>query len=643
MARINGYAVTGNELQAMVNEHILLQKGSIPATNRCLTNAEVYDGAHVLLGNPPDGIPLENLGGGIFGPSPNWLVNFTNINPVGSQSVLFEMNQIASPYLNVDLGGYVNGIALRLDPANNLDFLFFGGPQYSPNMKQYVDVGNILAIQANFGRNDQESPGNWGWNGGGYGVLEIYQNGVLVSTQTTGWRPAATSANASSLTYTITVQPGVDYYVKAYAVLGVNDIINGCNSQSTMYAGPYPDIAEQDFYVGDGPAMFQLFSLYARKYYSPNTYPANNDSYFINGAENDWWFGHVTVGNSDLVLANSGESYTTADSIPDLTPTTPFASLSGWSFIPPGENSIKIKVYAGSPDTVWEIKSYIGCSIPGNVMNLHWSPDTPSNSCNENYSYYFFDGVETEISGFTGYKQYFVIGGFQVGGRISAYPSRTNTITNNAVGTNGMRGYVFPNYASSVASISSGVVYTTPSTPFVSPGYYSNGSNWALVGDSGASGYYDGTIIEVGTCMSNLLYEFILGTSYQYEQRCDNFNEQDYYYSYDSSISVGTQLRDVFGNPLTLFVNPGDYLYLKDPSLSTVYYVNQSGVVEYAELCNAYPPSGTFLSSYCSGTNLVYRYANGSGGYYDQVYRYDAEECGGSGGPGGPIGPEEIM
>jgi hypothetical protein len=37
MSRINGYGVTGNELQAMVNERILLGKGSIPATNRCLT------------------------------------------------------------------------------------------------------------------------------------------------------------------------------------------------------------------------------------------------------------------------------------------------------------------------------------------------------------------------------------------------------------------------------------------------------------------------------------------------------------------------------------------------------------------------------------------------------------------------------
>jgi hypothetical protein len=637
MARSNGYAVTGNELQAMVNEHLLLQKGSIPATDRCLTNAEVYNGAYVLLGNPPDGIPLENLGGGIFGPSPNWLVNFTNINPVGSQSVQFEMNQVGSPYLNVDLGGYVNGIPLRLDPGSNLDFLFFGGPQYSPNMKQYVDVGNILAIQANFGRDDQESPGNWGWNGGGYGVLEIYQNGVLVSTQTTGWRPATFSANLSSLTYTITVQPGIDYYINAYSVAGLADILNDCNGQSSLYAGPYPDIAEQDFYVGPGPAMIQLRALYARKYYSPSYWPTSGTSQ-TNGTTNSWLHSHITVGSSNLILDTDGATYNSG-AYPNLTPSTPYDTVTNWTFIPEGEDTIKIKVYAGSTDTVWEVNSYIGCAIPGILTNLHWSPDTPANACDSNYSYYFFDGSEVTIEGFTGYRQYLVTGGFQVGGKISIYPSGNGSLTSNGYGANGMRGYVFPNYASSAYGSSSPL--SNPSAIFVNPGYYSNGTNWALVGDSTATtGYNNGEIIEVGTCQGPLTM-FTLGQTYLPEQRCSNGNEQNYYQAYGTTISVGMQLYDASGNQLYTYVNPGDYLYLKDSANANVYYVNGSGVVEYIELCNSYPAYGTFLSSYCApGYDLYYRYANGSGGYYDLLHKTDATECGGSG--GGP-GLEEFV
>jgi hypothetical protein len=42
----------------------------------------------------------------------------------------------------------------------------------------------------------------------------------------------------------------------------------------------------------------------------------------------------------------------------------------------------------------------------------------------------------------------------------------------------------------------------------------------------------------------------------------------------------------------------------------------------------ANPAAGTYLSQYCSGTTLVYRYANGSGGYYDQNYQTNSASCG---------------
>jgi hypothetical protein len=238
MSRINGYGVTGNELQAMVNERILLGKGSIPATNRCLTNSEVFAGAYVYQGSAPSGtfIPTSVL----FPPIPtyldasNFLANFTNINPIGSQSVLFQMDQIGSPYLNVDLFAQVNGSPLRLDPGSNLDGLFFGGPQYSPQMNQYVKVGNNVSVQANFGLNAQEGANGWGWAVGGYGVLEIWVNEVLTSMQTTGYRAPAYSANAVGLSYDFIVQPNTDYRINAYAVQNLPDVITDCNGQSTV-------------------------------------------------------------------------------------------------------------------------------------------------------------------------------------------------------------------------------------------------------------------------------------------------------------------------------------------------------------------------------------------------------------------------
>lgn len=652
MSRSNGYAITGNELQAMVNEHLLLAKGSIPATDRCLTNAEVFAGAYVYQGSAPSGTFLPTTAS--FPPIPTpidvsgFLANFTNINPVGSQSVQFEMNQVGNPYLNVDLGGYVNGIPLRLDPANNLDWLYFGGPQYSPQMNQYIDVGNILAIQANYGRADQETPGNWGWQGGGYGVLEIYENDVLVNIQTTGWRPPSNSANLSSLTYTLTVQPGINYYVKAYAVYGLNDIIQTCGNQMTQFLEPYPDVAEQDFYVGDGPAIVQIKGPYTRKFYSPGISPTSGTGQ-VSGSTNVWWFGHILTGD---IVHERGGAMSYGGAFPNLTPITPYDNVSSWSFIPAGQNSIKVKLYAGSPDTVWEVSTYIGCSIPGTNYALHWSPDNAANACDPNHIYHYFDGSEVTIDGFSGYRQYFVTGGFQVGGRISAYPTGTATIAPNVpYGVGGKLVYTYPDYVDSIPSVRQYMANVnsynqvnvwgssmTSVHKFADPGYYSDGTNWALVGDSRATTLYnDGVIIETGTCQVSL-NEFILCTTYQYDYRCNNLNEQNYYYSYDTSISAGTQLRDVFGNPLTVYSNPGEYLYLKDPHGNNVYYVNQYGIVEYIEICSSNLPAGTFMSSYCSGTNLVYRYANGSGGFYDSIVQYDSPSCGGNGG-----GLEEIQ
>ena len=224
--RSNGFQITGNELQAMVNERIVGAKAAIPATTRCLTRAEVMNSVYVY-GGPQDpyvpSIPYTSwpIGGGVFqtGADPYLTCSYEYINALPANgTILFEMNQVGSPYLNCDLFGQVNGSPLRLDPGSNLDGMFFGGPQYSPNMASAIKIGNNITIQAWFGLDSQETPGNWGWNGNGYGVLEIYRNSVLISSQSTAYRTAIYSANATHLDYSFVVENSVNYYIKAYSV-----------------------------------------------------------------------------------------------------------------------------------------------------------------------------------------------------------------------------------------------------------------------------------------------------------------------------------------------------------------------------------------------------------------------------------------
>lgn len=220
MGRSGNLQITGNELQAMVNERLLGAKAAIPATNRCLTRQEVFNCVHVYAGDSPDGssIPWSYLGGNTYGPSPNYTCNYSYLNPIRTSSVLFEMSQEGNPYLNVDLFGYVNGNILRLDPNNGLDGMFFGSPQYSPQMNASVRVGNSVYVQANFGLVNPES-GTYGWNADGYGFLEVYANGSLISNQQIFKAASPNSPNSQNLNFTFIAQASTNYYIKAYSLV----------------------------------------------------------------------------------------------------------------------------------------------------------------------------------------------------------------------------------------------------------------------------------------------------------------------------------------------------------------------------------------------------------------------------------------
>ena len=224
MGRSGNLQITGNELQAMVNENLLgLKAGqSIPATNRCLTRQEVANRVHVYTGDSPDGSFIPNSsytisGVNYSGPSPNLTCNWNYLNSIRASSVLFELSQEGNPYLNVDLFGFVNGSILRLDPNNGLDGMFFGGPQYSPQMNAVVRVGNSVYVQANFGLVNPEGS-TWGWEAPGYGFLEVYANGSLISNQNL-YKSVASSSNSQNLNYTFTVQANTNYYIKAYSLV----------------------------------------------------------------------------------------------------------------------------------------------------------------------------------------------------------------------------------------------------------------------------------------------------------------------------------------------------------------------------------------------------------------------------------------
>lgn len=237
--RSNGFQITGNELKAMYNEGLIGVKTSIEQTDRCLTRAEVFNSVYCYAG-PQDpyipSIPYTSwpIGGGVyqFGPDPYLTCNYEYINPILASSVTFWLNQEGNPYLNADLFAYINGNPLKLDPANNLDGMFFGGPQISPEMRTATPVGGTIYVQANFGLNSPEAGSDWGWNAPGIGKLEVYANGTLMSNQTL-WKYPVAGPNSQSLNYSFVIQAGVSYYVKAYSLVAYT--YDGCYDVTNAY------------------------------------------------------------------------------------------------------------------------------------------------------------------------------------------------------------------------------------------------------------------------------------------------------------------------------------------------------------------------------------------------------------------------
>lgn len=154
--------------------------------------------------------------------------------------------------------------------------------------------------------------------------------------------------------------------------------------------------------------------------------------------------------------------------------------------------------------------------------------------------------------------------------------------------------------------------------------------NGVFVAKFGFRGYPAKKVIMLQA--STTYNEFTLVANYDYNARCGTSGDAGIYYSTDTTIQSGSMIySDPFGTPP--FVPVEQYVYLYDRVNTRTYYVTNTGYVDLVELCspNSNPSYGTFMSSYCQGVDLYYRYADGNGGFYDTLHQSNSPSCGGTG------------
>lgn len=93
------------------------------------------------------------------------------------------------------------------------------------------------------------------------------------------------------------------------------------------------------------------------------------------------------------------------------------------------------------------------------------------------------------------------------------------------------------------------------------------------------------------------------------------------FFTYCSTLAVGCYLYTNIKRTAT--VSAGWVQYG-----ANVYSVNSSGMITASTPCSSCPPSGTFLSSFCSGCDLYYTYADGNCGTYNTFIESNSISCG---------------
>ena len=255
MARLNNFLVTRRELgQAAIVDNLFALKSSIPDDDKCITTTEAKAYVHLDESN------LSANGNKL----PRWqdlrpaTVNLIN----ASKTIIVEMDQIGNPYMNTDVFAAQDGVNFRLDPNNNLDGLFFGGPQYSPNLASQVKVGKPFRIVLNKGLNSPEG-GSYGWERNGYAVYERWEDDIMVYRDSRFYN-AASSPNSVTATYDTIIQPNVKYLFRCYAAPSYSwtasfssDAQTACGkaSECTNFYTTYGSIKDNLIMVNDGISL----------------------------------------------------------------------------------------------------------------------------------------------------------------------------------------------------------------------------------------------------------------------------------------------------------------------------------------------------------------------------------------------------
>lgn len=272
--------------------------------------------------------------------------------------------------------------------------------------------------------------------------------------------------------------------------------------------------------VGNGPGFFRLRVGYFGTY--PGTSPTSGT-----GTPVGWWRSRITVTGTSYDVLWSGGTLTGGSGYYNNVETNDqwyYAEF--YSYVPAGSSSITIIVENYSPDLLLNYAYHLTCITSGSLVALHWSPDTFAHACDSSYVYY--ESGELGAQGYSGYLNFLVSGNgtLSVGNAIYGYPSgsvtsgyyTTNAYSSDGHGYTGGLSYSYPNYNSAnnnldnatLASIRS---YSYSGNPLVAAnGYYSDGTNWALV-TGGA-----GVISSTGPCYYTLTWSISIATYYSDSQ-----------------------------------------------------------------------------------------------------------------------------
>ncbi len=204
MARLNNFLVTRKELgEAAILDNLFLIKSSIPNDDKCITTAEAKAYVHLDESN--------------LSTNDSKLPRWQDLLPKRATNIVVEMDQIGSPYMNTDVFASQAGTTFRLDPNNNLDGLYFGGPQTSPNIGSQVKIGVPFRISFVKGLNTLENGVSYGWERSGYAVYERWENDVMVYRDARFYN-SATGPNSVTVNYDTIIQNNTKYLFKCYAV-----------------------------------------------------------------------------------------------------------------------------------------------------------------------------------------------------------------------------------------------------------------------------------------------------------------------------------------------------------------------------------------------------------------------------------------